>query len=233
MKIIAIVPARGGSKGIPKKNIKPLNNIPLIHYTLKFALDSGCFDQIIVSTDSPEIAEVASQVIPVTTLRPKELAKDHVADFPVVKHVVEHMTTTEPSDVLVYLRPTVPFRKYRTLHAILEKYKQGNFDSIRTVRPVSDHPYWMKIQENGNWQELIPNKNENIYYQRQLLPNVYKLSGSLDVFRAGNIIEYQRLYGPNLGYVIDDNEFHVDIDTTLDWLLAETIMKEGMWNANY
>lgn len=230
MKYIAIVPARGGSKGIPRKNIKLLNGKPLIEYTLNFLKEINFINEIIVTTDSEEIKDIVEKnSISVPVLRPSHLAEDYVSDFPVIKHALAKLTTNK-ADIVLFLRPTIPFRSYETVNEMVEKLVKDNIDSVRTVKKVSEHPYWMKVNENGKWRDLIEGRNENKYYQRQMLPDVYTLSGAVDVFWAKNIEKYGNLYGDKIEYHIDKCEYSVDIDTMADWYEAEYLLKEGLVN---
>ena len=231
--VVAIIPARGGSKGVPRKNIKLLAGKPLIAYTIETALDSKLLDRIIVSTDDSEIAEIArSYGAEVPFIRPKELAEDDVPDLPVFQHALRYLEKNEnwQTEIVVNLRPTAPFRTSGHIDDAIRKLIETDADSVRTVCEVEHHPYWMKTLEGDKAIPLIPGKTEDIFYQRQLLPPVYRLNGVVDVMRRKFIMEENMLFGPDTRVLIIDKIKSFDINTPFDFLVAELIIREGMLN---
>ena len=231
--VVAIIPARGGSKGVPRKNIKLLAGKPLIAYTIETALNSKLLDRIIVSTDDREIAEIArSYGAEVPFIRPKELAEDDVPDLPVFQHALRYLEENEnwQADIAVNLRPTAPFRTSKHIDDAIRKLIETGADSVRTVCEVEHHPYWMKTLEGDKAIPLIPGKTEDIFYQRQLLPPVYRLNGVVDVMRRKFIMEENMLFGPDTRVLIIDSIRSFDIHTPFDFFIAELIIREGMLN---
>lgn len=230
MKVIAVIPARGGSKGVPRKNIRPLAGKPLIAYTIETALQSKSLDRVIVSTDDEEIAKIAQGYgAEVPFMRPKELAGDTVPDLPVFKHALNNLEESERyhADLMVNLRPTAPLRILEDIDTAVQKLINTNADSVRSVCKVEHHPYWM-LKVIGDRAYPLIEVEENKYPRRQDLPPIYRLNGAVDVSRRDNIIEKNTLYGEDIRVIIMDQARSIDIDTELDFAIAEMILKKGI-----
>lgn len=230
MKAIGIIPARGGSKGVPRKNIKLLAGKPLIAYTIETALQSKSLDRVIVSTDDQEIAKIALEYgAEVPFMRPKELAGDIVPDLPVFKHALNNLEGSERyhADMMVNLRPTAPLRIVEDIDAAVHKLIDTNADSVRSVCKVEHHPYWMLKVVGDRAYPLIEGE-EKKYPRRQDLPPIYRLNGAVDVSRRDNIIEKNTLYGEDIRVIIMNQTRSIDIDTELDFAIAEMILKKGI-----
>ena len=229
MKVIAIIPARGGSKGIPKKNIKLLANKPLIAWTIEVALNCSLLERIIVSTDDSEIAEIAIQYgAEIPFLRPLEFAQDDTPDLPVYLHTINYLQEQESyhSDIVVWLRPTCPLRTNQDIEKAVQLLRMDtNTTSVRSVCLAEHHPYWMKKLEYDNLIPFLPNIDETRYYRRQLLPSVYRLNGAVDVTRCQTVLETKKLYSGEMKGYIMPVERSVDIDTELDLALAELLLQ--------
>lgn len=221
-KVLGLIPARGGSKGIKKKNIVLLKGKPLIYYTIKSSLESIYLDKVAVSTDDKEIASISSDLGAEIIPRPIEFAQDNSSDYDVVRHAIDYTESNgEVFDLVVLLRPTSPFRKAEQIDMALRMI--NDYDSVRSVKKVVEHPYWMKtITEDGLLIPIIKGKDEKSYYQRQLLPEVYILSGFIDVVNR-NIIINGKLYGDKVKAFL--TEATVDIDDHEDLKKAE----DGNW----
>jgi len=230
MNIIAIIPARGGSKRIPQKNIRDLHGKPLIAWSIETALASS-IDRVIVSTDNSEIAEISSNYgAEVPFLRPPELAKDQSPDLPVCSHTLNFLEQTENyiSDAIVWLRPTSPLRTTQDIEECIQKQVTSNADCVRSVCNVSHHPYWMKSFKDDQLLPFLEGKDEQKYYQSQLLPPVYRLNGAVDVIATKFIREQNLLYGGDMrGYLMPEMR-SIDIDTELDLLIAEVLIKKRL-----
>ncbi len=237
-KILAIVPARGGSKRLPQKNILPLNGKPLIAHSIASAQCARYIDRVIVSTDSEEIAGVSRQAgADVPFLRPPELAGDKTSDYPVIAHALQWLEKEENffADIVVWLRPTVPLREKGLIDRCIETLVRKKSDSVRSVREVGRfHPYWMlKVGKNGLARSFLPGKTIDRYYQHQLLPELYEHDGYCDVIRSANIDRdcaptqtLTGMYGKKMAVVINhDGKPVVNIDTVEDFQLAEIMMK--------
>jgi YrbI family 3-deoxy-D-manno-octulosonate 8-phosphate phosphatase len=222
-KVLAIVPARGGSKSIPRKNICPFAGHPLLAYSIAAGLQAKLVDRVIVSTDDEEIADVARQYgAEVPFLRPSELAMDSTPDLPVFEHALLWLEKNEDyiPDVVVQLRPTTPVRPPdcvdRGISILLD---HPNADSVRAVIPSGQNPYKMwRIMEDGVMTPLLEGGIREAYNKpRQELPPTYWQTGHLDVFRRDLIFEEHSMSGKYILPLVIDPKYTVDIDNALDW----------------
>lgn len=228
-KSLAIIPARGGSKGIPRKNIKLLAGKPLIAWSIETARNTSCLDRIIVSTDDPEIAEVAREWGAETPfLRPESFALDDTPDKPVYQHALNWLAENEGycPEIVVWLRPTSPLRRSENIAAAVEKLIDTGADWVRSVCLVEHHPYWMYRLDGDVMQPLLPEINIADYLRRQLLPPAYRLNGAVDVTWTKNIIEQEILYSGDMRALVMEADQSVDIDTPIDFVLAEAIISK-------
>lgn len=228
--IVAIIPARGGSKSIPRKNVKTLGGVPLIAYSIAAGLESTFTHRVIVSTEDEEIASISRHWgADVPFLRPSELAEDHVTDFPVFEHAVEWLAENDRvPDVLIQLRPTSPFRPPNCLdEAITKLLKDEEADSVRGVTPSGQNPYKMWRIENEAMSPLIESEYREPYNMpRQKLPSTYWQTGHIEVIRARTILEKKSLTGDRiLPYVIDP-QYAVDLDNLHQWQFAEHLISD-------
>lgn len=221
--ILALIPARGGSKGIKHKNIKPLNGRPLISYTIEEALKSKYINRTVVSTDDNKIASVARQYgAEVPFMRPNDLAKDHIPDFPVIEHALLWFDDKDwKVDYVVFLRPTNIFRTIDDIDRAIEKMLGSDFDSIRGISKAVYPPYWMKRVVGEKLIPFIETGYEGT--RRQELPEVYQGNGTVEVIKRETILKKKSMYGENIGFVIMDDIATVDIDTELDFKMAECL----------
>jgi CMP-N,N'-diacetyllegionaminic acid synthase len=223
MKPLVIIPARGGSKGVPGKNIKLLNGKPLIQYTIEAALEITDPDNIIISTDSEEIKAVVEQSgIKVSSLRPKELASDETGTYEVLLYELAKLERMGRFyDHFVLLQPTSPFRTGKHISEALNLYN-NELEMVVSVKETKSNPYYVLIEEDKNGF-LIPSKTSS-FIRRQDVPKVWELNGAI------YIINYAALKKMPLNkfskvkkYVMDDFSSH-DIDTMLDWVIAKSII---------
>ncbi|MEI8229657.1 MAG: acylneuraminate cytidylyltransferase family protein [Candidatus Peregrinibacteria bacterium] len=223
----AIIPARGGSKGIPHKNIVPFRGKPLLCSTIATALSCPSIGRIIVSTDDPEIADIARRAgADVPILRPHALALDDTPDFPVFAHVIDwYMKHSEaPPDAVIWLRPTSPLRSVEDIEGAFALFMSTGADAVRSVTVSPHHPYWMKhLDQEHRLTPFSPEGNERTHPRRQSLPDVYLLNGAVDIIRTTSAIATGELWGGDVrGYVMPF-ERSVDIDAREDLQLAEEI----------
>jgi len=231
-KVLALIPARGGSKSIPKKNIYPLNGKPLIAYSIKSAKDSKYIDRVIVSTDSKEIAQVAKEFgAEIPFLRPSELAQDTTADFPVFKHCLDWLKKKEKysPEIIVHLRPTGPLRTGAEIDKaieFLEKYPIA--DSLRSVEEPAKPPYKMWKPE-GVWIrpfiEDFPSLKDFHTAARQLLPKVYQTTADIGICRLKTIQEKKSIIGDKVLFYLLKRPT-VDIDNQFDLEIAQLLLKK-------
>lgn len=222
-KVLGIIPARGGSKGIPNKNIRLLNGVPLITYTIQKALNSKILDRVIVSTDSPEIASVAEKSgAEVPFIRPTELATDTARSVDVVLHALEfyEKERVEQYDAVCLLQPTSPYRPGNVIDEALETFLEGGYDALVSVRKVPDHyhPNWVFRLDNG---KLSNYTNEPIETRRQNLNPCYHRDGAIYITRTAVIEKEQSFLASNTcGFVINSPAL-INIDSMDDWRIAE------------
>jgi CMP-N,N'-diacetyllegionaminic acid synthase len=213
---LAVIPARGGSKGIPRKNIVTVNKKPLIQYTIDEAKDSKYIDKIIVSTDDKEIAQIAKNCgAEVPFLRPKYLASDEANTIEVLIHVVVELRSRGIEyDYLILLQPTQPLRKSWHIDEAIEKVVEEAEDSLVSVTKVKEHPILMRsIDGNGKVKNLL---DLNSTIRRQDHPNYYKVNGAIYINRIDeNLSKDTSLNDNKLAYIMD-REFDLDLDDPID-----------------
>jgi N-acylneuraminate cytidylyltransferase len=232
MEILAVVPARGGSKGIPRKNLKLLAGEPLIAHTIREGQKSKLINRLVVSTEDAEIAGVARQRgAEVPFVRPTELALDDVTDLPVFQHCLAWLAENQnySPDIVVHLRPTAPLRTVNHIDRAIELLLASpEADSVRSVSPASEQPLKMWLVNEGTLTPYIPAEvygiEEPYNMPRQKLPAAFIHNGAIDVVRAGVIMNKNSMTGgPIKAFVMDADEC-VSIDTPLDWEVAELLM---------
>ena len=225
--ILGVITARGGSKEIPGKNIRLLGGKPLIQHTIEAARHSEYLTDTVVSTDSTEIAEVARACdATVPFLRPAELAEDTTATLPVLQHAVREMEkiARRTYEYVVTLQPTSPFRLPEDIDKTIEVLLGSNADSAVSVCEVDSggHPVRMKRIEGKRLVPYCVDEPEGI--RRQDLPPAYKRSAAVYVSRRDLLMLTNRFYGDNVVAHIVPRSRSIDIDTPLDWVVAEHML---------
>lgn len=228
MKILGIIPARGGSKGVPGKNIKLLGGNPLLSYTSKSAFDAKLLSKIIVSTDCENIANVAKQNnIDVPFLRPNELATDFSSSIEVVQHAIEYFEKQgEFYDAVCLLQPTSPFRAKGFIDLAIQKFINDEADALVSVLPVPHefNPHWVFEPNVDGYLSLATGETE-IIKRRQDLPKSYFRDGSIYLTKT-SFIKKGTFYGEKLSFIENESKFYVNIDTMYDWDKAENLLPE-------
>lgn len=226
-KILGLIPARGGSKSIPKKNIKFLGGKPLIAHTIEKAKASKYIDRLILSTDDEEIAEVGRKYgAEIPFVRPKELAEDSTLDLPVFQHAIKWLEENEnwKPNLIVHLRPTHPFRKTEHIDLGIEMLSQNQeADSVWTVGVPPVTPYKMFFVGEGGFLKpalSISGEKEAFNWPRQKLPKVYNHYGQVDVTRYETIMRKNSMCRENILPIFLEGDVF-DIDSLLDWEFAE------------
>ncbi len=237
VEILALIPARGDSKSIPRKNIKEFAGFPLIAFSIAAAKQSRCVSRVIVSTDDNEIAQVAREYgAEVPFKRPRELARDDTLDFPVIEHAVHWLSEKESyhPEFIVQLRPTSPIRPQNMVDEAVEIILNHlEADSVRGVVPSTQNPYKMWfIDEEGKLKPLLKATGiaEPYNAPRQNLPNTYWQTGHIDVIRTEMMLKKKSLSGDVILPLMIDPLYSVDLDTPLDWKRAEMYVLEGLPN---
>ncbi len=231
--VLALIPARGGSKSIPRKNIRSFAGHPLIAHSIAAGLASETVTRVIVSTDDPEIGKIAVRYgAEAPFLRPAEISLDQTPDLPVFEHALHWLEEHEgyTPEILVQLRPTSPLR--RTGHIDMAVYRlieRPDADAIRTVCIPFQNPFKMwRIGPDGLMQPLVQTGHKEPYNMpRQVLPEVYWQTGYVDAAWANTILGKASMTGDRiLPLVIDPSEW-IDIDSPDDWRRAERLIESG------
>lgn len=234
MRILGIIPARGGSRGVPGKNIRLLGGKPLLSYTIEAALRSK-IDRTIVSTENKKIAAIAKECgAEVPFMRPRELATDTASSLSVLLHALQYMEKKEGyhPDVVAFLQPTSPFRTWKHINAGLEMLLSSNVDSVIGICEVEFHPYFMYEKDGeGNLQEIVKVKDKPL--RRQDLPPIFRANDALMISRRryfDKVNERSPCYNPEsmMGLVMD-RVSSIDINDEVDFLFAELILKSGLF----
>jgi CMP-N,N'-diacetyllegionaminic acid synthase len=222
MKTLALITARGGSKGIPGKNIKPLAGKPLITWTIEAALSSCLRDSVVVSTDDVRIAEVAQQAgALVPFMRPAALASDTAPAVDVVLHALQQLPQF---DSVLLLQPTSPLRSSEDIDACLALARERCAPSVVSVCESSTHPAWTYWLSEDN--RLDPVLREPLRSRRQDLPPAYSVNGALYFAHADWLKHRRRLIADETVAYEMPAERSIDIDTMLDWRLAEVVIAD-------
>ncbi len=229
-KIIAIIPARGGSKSIFKKNIIPFCGHPLIAHSIIIAKKTPLIDRVIVDTDSEEIAAIAQKYgAEIPYLRPHKLAQDLTPDLPVFQHALQFLYKEETTiDIVLHLRPTSPYRTVEKLIQAIELFKQDKRTTcVRGVIIPNQNPFKMwKIKKNGFMKPFIKTHGKEAFNMpRQKLPIVYWQIGNIDVIKPEVILKENSMTGNCIKPFIMEEIFSVDIDTPISLKIAEFILK--------
>ena len=233
--ILAIIPARGGSKGIPHKNIREFAGYPLIAWSIAAGLQAKSISRVIVSTDDEEIASVVREYgAEVPFMRPSELAQDRTLDLPVFEHALKWLEDIESykPDYVVQLRPTSPIRPADMIDsAVKVMVEHRDADSVRGVVPAGQNPYKM-WRFNGYDKPLNPllevdGVTEPYNAPRQILPQAYWQTGHIDVIRTTTITHKNSLTGNVVYPLVIDPRYTVDIDTLPDWEKYESLVYQG------
>ncbi len=231
MKVLAIIPARSGSKGVPLKNTKKINNKPLVQYTIDASKKSKIIDRIIVSTDSLKIANICKKLgVEVPFLRPKNISGDNVPMQKVVSHAVRFLEKKSYfPDIIVLLQPTSPFRTYKEIDKAIRIFSKSKSTSLVEVRKTNDHPYKSFKRKE---EFIVPlEKDFEKFHARQKLPEIVFPTGSLFIFWNKTLKKYNSIYGNKIMSVLQEKPT-IDIDTEFDFFIAEMMVKFSKFRKN-
>lgn len=220
-RVLGLIPARGGSKGLPGKNIMHLGGIPLVVWTIRAAQASRFIDNIVLSSDDPLIMNVARDAgCDVPFSRPPELATDHASSVDVALHALEKV---EGYDWLVLLQPTSPLRTANDIDAAIELCSKSKADSCVSVSEVSESPYWMyRLDREHRLSPLIPPQPEIV--RRQDLPPIYALNGAVYLIRVDTFRAMRRFVHAETVAHVMPRERSIDIDTLEDFETASRLV---------
>ena len=218
-KVLALIPARGGSKGIKDKNVMPLHGKPLIAYTIEAAVKSKYVDEVVVSTDSDKIAETAKQYgARIPFMRPSELAQDSSKTLDVVLHALRALNRSGEYHALILLQPTQPLRTEEDIDGAIEKFFSCGEKPLVSVSEVSDHPILIRqIDEGGVLTKML---NVSSTCRRQDMPPFYRVNGCIYINRTSDVNENTSFNDNEIPYVMP-KERSVDIDALVDLAIAE------------
>ena len=229
MRILGLIPARGGSKGIPGKNIKPLAGKPLVAYTFDSVQESKYLTQTVVSTDDKEIAETCKSVgLEVPFMRPDDLAADKSPTLPVIKHALEFFAAQgQTFDAVCLLQVTSPFRESGLIDKAIEKFIETGADALVSVLAVPHeyNPHWVFEPTENGFLKIATGEDE-IITRRQALPQAFIRDGAIYITKTEVILNQNSLYGKTLSYIENKSDIHVNLDTMDDWAKAEQLLNK-------
>ncbi|PIP73768.1 MAG: hypothetical protein COW88_00860 [Candidatus Lloydbacteria bacterium CG22_combo_CG10-13_8_21_14_all_47_15] len=223
LKIIALIPARGGSKGLPRKNIQPLAGKPLIAHSIEVAKKSSLINRVIVTTDDKEIAGIAKKYgAEIPFIRPAQLARDDTLPFPVLKHALEFLYEKEQykPDIIVWLEPPNPVRDARRIDDAIRTFaRDKKADSLRAVCEPDVTPYKMWTLKGKYLEPFVKKNNRAIHgAPRQGLKKVYTQNGFVFLFRYDTIMKKGNIFGDRiLPYIIEDKFVNIETKEDLDF----------------
>lgn len=226
--VLAIIPARGGSKSVPRKNMSMVAGRPLIAWTIEVALACSALDRVIVSTDDKEIIEISQQYgAEAPFLRPLRLAQDDTSSIDTLIHAVKWLEKQQnyQPDYVMMLQPTSPLRTVEDIELAIQIIREKEADSVVSVCVAHHHPYWTKrIVNDGQLTDFLT--LDRSYPRRQELPEVYALNGAIYLVRREILLEVKTFYtGRTYAYVMHSRH-SLDIDNSWDLHLADLILKD-------
>lgn len=229
MRILAVIPARGGSKGVPGKNIKLLNGKPLLLYTTETALQSQYLTEVILSSEDDHVIDAGEMAgVKVPFVRPLDLAQDDTPTIDVIIHALEWFQKQAVFfDAVCLLQVTSPFRTVAFLDESLVKFMESGCDSLVSVQKVPHefNPHWtFEVNKEGNLK--IATGEEDIITRRQELPEAYHRDGSIYITKTDVLLKQKSLFGNSIAFNESPSDFYVNIDTLEDWKKAEKLSKK-------
>jgi CMP-N-acetylneuraminic acid synthetase len=227
MKATAFIFARGGSKGLPGKNIRPLGGKPLIAWSIEHALSIKRIEQVIVSTDSEEIATVARNYgADVPFIRPADLARDDSPEWLAWRHALNYLLETMGAlpEVMVSVPTTAPLRLALDIENCLDEYEKGDADMVITVTEAHRSPYFNMVKANADGTVELVNPPQSTIDRRQDAPVVYDMATVCYVARPGFVMTHNATFEGRVKAVQVPTERAIDIDTLLDFQIAESLL---------
>ena len=225
-KVVCVIPARGGSKGVPRKNIKILGSKPLIAYTIEQALQSKYIDRIVVSTEDREIADISRQYgAEVPFMRPVVLAGDQVATIDVLLHAINWLEEDKYAfDIIVLLHTTTPLRVVKDIDSCIEMLLGTKADNIFSVTEAHRNPYFNMVEINQNGKVQLSKKGT--FTSRQSAPKVYDMNSSIYVWWKDLLKKKTKIFLENSQVYVMPKIRSIDIDDDIDFRIAEVVMAE-------
>ncbi|MGD9625711.1 MAG: acylneuraminate cytidylyltransferase family protein [Arcobacter sp.] len=219
---LAIIPARGGSKRLPRKNVLDLCGKPLIAHTIEAGLKSNYIDKVIVSSDDEEILEISKKIGAKTVKRPDELASDIATTFDAIKHTIDN--NIDKYNYIVLLQPTSPLRNEKHIDEAIELLEIKNADAIISVCEMEHSPLWSNtLPQDGSMKGFL--RDEVLNKRSQDLEKYYRLNGAIYICKTEKLLENKSFFlKENIFAYIMDRENSVDIDEDIDFKIAEVIL---------
>ena len=231
MEVLGIITARGGSKGIPKKNLRKISGIPLIEYTIRTAQKSQKITRLVVSSDSQEIINLAKKLkVEVPFKRPVKYSRDSTPSFDVINHALQFFKKTEnySPDIIIILQPTSPLRDPLNIDKSIDLLIKTKSSSVLGVFPMKQNPFLSFLIDNNNF--LVPYKKDfKKYFQRQKFPSFYYPTGSLYTFWRKTFLKYGNFYGNKIKPLVVSKEESIDVDDPFDLFLVNMVLTH--WNS--
>lgn len=230
MNVLAIIPARGGSKGVPGKNIYPINGVPLIRYSVDVAVASKCFSNIVVTSDNDTILKVADTPGVILLKRPADLAQDETSIISVIKHTLLWLSKQDVQnpDAIMLLQPTSPMREVFHIEDAIAKLKNNEVNSVISVCEMTDvHPARMYTIQDDVLQSLMPEFEQ---VRRQDIKPVYYRNGSIYVVRTKTFLEHSSVMVKPSTPLIMSDKYLANIDEPRDLIVVEALIKA--WKTN-
>lgn len=221
---LAVIPARGGSKRLPRKNILTLSGKPLIAWSIEAALQCKYIDEVIVTSDDDEILDIANQFGSKTIKRPSELASDKATSFEAIKHTINNVGEY---DYIVLLQPTSPLKTAQHLNEAIEQLMSNNADALISVTPMDHNPLWSNtLPANGSMMGFL--HNDILNRRSQDLPTYYRVNGAIYICKKEKLLKEESFFiKDNIFSYIMDREVSVDIDEALDFEYAQLLMEHN------
>lgn len=220
-KILAVIPARGGSKRVPRKNIVDINGKPLLAYTIELAKQAPEFDAVVVSSDDDEILSIAKKYGAEPLRRPKELAEDTTQDEPVLIHALETLKKDGRTfDYIVMLQCTVPLRKLETVRKVISTAIEGAFDTVSTS--VEDRG-WFRWHRDGEWIPVVPNASR----RSQEREAYYRDADVCYIMKVETLLKTGKIYGGTSDFIVVDPMENIDINTPFELELVRYFKSKG------
>lgn len=229
MKILGLIPARGGSKGVPNKNRKVLNGKPLLQYTIEAALGSKLLNRVVFSSEDDTLIKLAKSMgAEVPFVRPSNLSKDQSGTLEVVQHALKNLSEKgEVFDAICLLQVTNPFRTSKFIDEAIRKFKTSKADTLLSVLKVPHeyNPHWtFKVYKTGHIK--LTTGEDQIIKRRQDLPDTFHRDGSIYLVKTDTLLNQNTLYGKTISYIESNPKRHINIDTPKDWKKAEVMSKK-------
>ena len=219
---LAIIPARGGSKRLPRKNVLDLCGKPLIAWSIEAGLNSKYIDKVVVSSDDDEILEISKKFGTDTIKRPDELASDTATSFDAIKHTIENI---EQYDYIILLQPTSPLRNEKHINEVIELLENKNADAVVSVCEMEHSPLWSNtLPQDGKMNNFL--RDEVLNKRSQDLDKYYRLNGAIYICKMDELLENKGFFlKENIFAYVMDRKSSIDIDEEIDFKMAENLIQ--------